>query len=924
MGWAAPTADAKAAKSRSDALAALANVPNIGPGGGARIGPSQAELEAQAQAKADAEAKAVADAEERKRKSQEAAQKFAAKEKAREEAEAAAAAAAPPELPARGSCSFAPLDEESSSAERRVDEATRRKNAMRRRRTAPRAVALDGRRGGGGSQQLVLHQRFCGMELLTSSDDGRWCGRRACTAGCSPKQLLDGVGSALEQAVYDVVHETQQRIDDIDLEKQRRRTLAAQRRDGGGRSRGGGGRGYAGGDGGGDDGGGGRVKLPPARVYVRFWHGGGRAAALSHSDREVVVESRRGGMAPHRFDFERVLGGRCDQESVYAQMGAAATEAVLRGSSRTVVACGAAGAGKTFSLFGVPAELANPSDDAYQGWGLLPRTAHHLFARATRAGGLQRLLGRGGSLRCSFLEICDERVHDLLGGGGGGGGGRANHGGGATGGGGGGKGGTRAATSLRVRESAAHGVYVPDATHRLIEWEEDVMRALVIGLQNRTQGGIGGGGGNGTGGGNGGNGGGNGGNGGGGDGGNGGCAHLLFSLMISMRVDDGGDGGGGGGGVLRESRLQLLDCGSAPLDAASALNQRWLAALLSCLQHQSATVDSSGGLLPPGDGMPYRDSKLTWLLRDALGGGSASGGAGGSGGGGGGGNDGAGDEEEDGRLAFLATCTVDEADIDDTIDTLRFASRCRYARGTPPPPLSQDDGTAMRLLKQAKRREVEQREAEARAAAAAEAEAAAAAEAEQRAAEARAAAAAEAARRREAEAVAAAEAERLRSQLAEIDYQEAEEDADEAQALGALAAAHERMLELEQRLEMRMAAASLNAAPGGSLGTTAGAAGLSASDSPVTAGTAGLAASGAESPPLPSASAAWPGIGDGGSRARRGGDAGGADGTGGGGGGGGATLVDPLQELSASLASMNEFDRRLEALTQSCSLPMPL
>ena len=72
-----------------------------------------------------------------------------------------------------------------------------------------------------------------------------------------------------------------------------------------------------------------------------------------------------------------------------------------------------------FSLFGVPAELANPNDDAYQGWGLLPRTAHHLFARATRAGGLQRLLGRGGSLRCSFLEICDERVHDLLGGGGG-------------------------------------------------------------------------------------------------------------------------------------------------------------------------------------------------------------------------------------------------------------------------------------------------------------------------------------------------------------------------------------------------------------------------------------------------------------------------------------------------------------------------
>ena len=25
---------------------------------------------------------------------------------------------------------------------------------------------------------------------------------------------------------------------------------------------------------------------------------------------------------------------------------------------------------------------------------------------------------------------------------------------------------------MRVRESAAHGVYVPEAVHRLIEWEE--------------------------------------------------------------------------------------------------------------------------------------------------------------------------------------------------------------------------------------------------------------------------------------------------------------------------------------------------------------------------------------------------------------------------------------------------------------------
>ena len=33
--------------------------------------------------------------------------------------------------------------------------------------------------------------------------------------------------------------------------------------------------------------------------------------------------------------------------------------------------------------------------------------------------------------------------------------------------------------NLRVRESASRGVHVPDATQRVVEWEQDVMRALV-------------------------------------------------------------------------------------------------------------------------------------------------------------------------------------------------------------------------------------------------------------------------------------------------------------------------------------------------------------------------------------------------------------------------------------------------------------
>jgi kinesin family protein 15 len=306
-------------------------------------------------------------------------------------------------------------------------------------------------------------------------------------------------------------------------------------------------------------------------------------------------------MAPIRFVLDGVLDANCDQEAAYARVGADAIEELLRGQSRSLIACGAAGAGKTYSLFGSPELLANPSSDAWKGWGLLPRTGHHLFARANAVGGLEALCGPGGSVKCSFLEIFDERVNDLLGKG----------------------------RNLRVRESAAHGVYVPEAVHRLIEWEEDVMRALVLGLQNRTLAlpyssngaapGLG-------------------------------FSHTIFTLTVSMRTSE---------GELKESRLQLVDLGSPEtlrpgVSAGHKLSSpahRSLAALSSCI---TAQADGSG------QGVPYRDSKLTWLLRDALGGNNVPAG--------------------NARLSILAACELRQEALPATMATLRFAQRCRHAR----------------------------------------------------------------------------------------------------------------------------------------------------------------------------------------------------------------------------------------------------
>ena len=163
------------------------------------------------------------------------------------------------------------------------------------------------------------------------------------------------------------------------------------------------------------------------------------------------------------------------------------------------------------------------------------------------------------------LQVCDGRIHDLLGSG----------------------------RNLRVRESA-ECVSLPEATEVLLEWEQDLLSALVVGLQRRTlvevpaaprraappppR-----------------------------------ACHSVFTLSLWRR---------GAGGELREARLQLIELAAEAADDGAGWGGEPAgppppppppgdahAALGRCLAMAAAEE------MPP-----YRDSKLTWLCRDALGG----------------------------------------------------------------------------------------------------------------------------------------------------------------------------------------------------------------------------------------------------------------------------------------------------------------
>uniref|UniRef100_A0AAR2K5Y7 Kinesin-like protein KIF16B n=1 Tax=Pygocentrus nattereri TaxID=42514 RepID=A0AAR2K5Y7_PYGNA len=313
----------------------------------------------------------------------------------------------------------------------------------------------------------------------------------------------------------------------------------------------------------------------------------------------VTGDSMRERTKTFTYDFSYNSGDRSStrfvsQEKVFKDLGSDVLKAAFEGYNACIFAYGQTGSGKSYTMMGNPGDL-----------GLIPRICEGLF---TRISGMTRRDEASFRTEVSYLEIYNERVRDLL---------RRK---------------LAKTFNLRVREHPKDGPYVEDLSKHLVQNYTDVEELMEAGNINRTTASTG-------------------------MNDASSRSHAIFTINFTQAKFDAEMP------CETVSKIHLVDlAGSERADATGATGVRLkeggninkslvtLGNVISALADMSQNGGNSQ-LKKKQVFVPYRDSVLTWLLKDSLGGNS--------------------------KTIMIATISPADVNYGETLSTLRYANRAK-------------------------------------------------------------------------------------------------------------------------------------------------------------------------------------------------------------------------------------------------------
>ncbi|KAG7807584.1 hypothetical protein KL921_004342 [Ogataea angusta] len=339
------------------------------------------------------------------------------------------------------------------------------------------------------------------------------------------------------------------------------------------------------------------VMLSNIKVYVRCRARNEREVA-ENAGVVVSVPSREqiavcSGAHQRTYAFDRVFGAESDQESIFETVAEPMLAQILAGYNCTVFAYGQTGTGKTHTMVG---NLGADHSRLPTDAGIIPRAVHKLFELLRSVPDY--------SVKVSFIELYNENIRDLLG---------------------------DESRPLKIFDEAGkksvlvhgiHEVYIRTAAEGLRLAAQGSERRKVAStrcndLSSRS--------------------------------------HAVFSITVHMRTQDSHKMGGEE--FVKVGKLNLVDLGgSENISRSGATNQR--AKEAGMINQSLLTLGRViNALVANSPHIPYRESKLTRLLQDSLGGRTCT--------------------------SIIATLSPAKTSLEETLSTLEYAHTAKSIRNRP-------------------------------------------------------------------------------------------------------------------------------------------------------------------------------------------------------------------------------------------------
>ncbi|KAJ7960867.1 Kinesin-like protein [Quillaja saponaria] len=158
-----------------------------------------------------------------------------------------------------------------------------------------------------------------------------------------------------------------------------------------------------------------------------------------------------------KFKFDLVFNSNSNQEDIFLSVGVPLVKNALAGYNTSLLSYGQSGSGKTYTMWGPPSAMVeDPSPISHQ--GIVPRIFQMLFLELQRAQDNSEGKLFNYQCRCSFLEIYNEQIGDLL---------------------------DPTQRNLEIKDDVKNGMYVENLTEEYVASYEDVTQILIKGLSSR-------------------------------------------------------------------------------------------------------------------------------------------------------------------------------------------------------------------------------------------------------------------------------------------------------------------------------------------------------------------------------------------------------------------------------------------------------